>query len=94
MEHLDFQRPTAEIAVMGAKGAVEILFRGKSEEEVQKQIISYQETLANPLPAARRGFIDDIIIPEQTRKIICEDLIFLKTKKLSNPWKKHGNIPL
>ncbi len=86
--------PTAEVAVMGAKGAVEILFRGKPPAEVARQEQLYQETLANPLPAAKRGFIDDIIEPSSTRRIICEDLEALKNKKLTNPWKKHGNIPL
>lgn len=86
--------PTAEIAVMGSAGAVEILFRGKSPEEVKRQGQIYQETLANPLPAARRGFIDNIIVPATTRKYICEDLDMLRTKELENPWKKHGNIPL
>lgn len=86
--------PTAEIAVMGSKGAVEILFRGKSPEEQQKQEELYREKLASPLPAAQRGFIDDIIKPELTRLVICQDLEALKTKKLDNPWKKHGNIPL
>lgn len=86
--------PTAEIAVMGSKGAVEILFRGKSAEEQKKQEEFYREKLASSLPAAQRGFIDDIIQPEITRKIVCEDLEMLRKKKLENPWKKHGNIPL
>jgi propionyl-CoA carboxylase beta chain len=99
--------PTAEIAVMGAKGAVEILFRGRPREEVEKQEKLYQQTLANPFPAAKRGFLDDIIKPELTRKIICEDLEVLRSKHLENPTKKvpakwlqflthfqHGNIPL
>jgi len=85
--------PTAEIAVMGAKGAAEILFKGK-KEEVEKQQQLYQEKFANPFPAARRGFLDDIIRPEITRKIVCEQLEILRGKKLDNPWKKHGNIPL
>jgi len=86
--------PNAEIAVMGSKGAVEIIFRGKSKEEVAKQEKLYYEKLANPFPAAKRGFVDDIINPENTRKIICEDLEVLRNKNLENPWKKHGNIPL
>jgi len=86
--------PTAEIAVMGAKGAVEIIFRGKSKEEVAKQEADYKLKLANPFPAAQRGFVDDIIKPEDTRRIVCEDLEVLRNKKLENPWKKHGNIPL
>jgi propionyl-CoA carboxylase beta chain len=86
--------PTAEIAVMGDKGAVEILYRGKSPEELQKYAQEYREKFSNPLVAAQRGFIDDIIEPAQTRKIICQDLEVLKDKTLENPWKKHGNIPL
>jgi propionyl-CoA carboxylase beta chain len=86
--------PSAEIAVMGAKGATEILFRGKQPEEVKKQEQLYQEKFANPYPAAKRGFLDDVIIPENTRQYICENLEVLANKKLDNPWKKHGNIPL
>jgi len=83
--------PTTEIAVMGAKGAVEIIFRG---QEVDKRTAEYQSRFANPLPAAQRGYIDEIIEPSHTRKIICEDLEVLKTKERNVPWKKHGNIPL
>lgn len=63
-------------------------------EEVKKAEEYYKNTFANPLPAAKRGFIDDIIEPENTRKIICENLELLRTKHIENPWKKHGNIPL
>lgn len=83
--------PTAEIAVMGAKGAVEIIFRGG---DVAKETANYQEKFATPLRAAQRGFVDDIILPRYTRQILCQDLEFLKNKQLSNPWRKHGNIPL
>lgn len=83
--------PTAEIAVMGAKGACEIIFRGKNVEQETK---NYVEKFGNPLPAARRGFIDDIIDPSTTRRRICEDLDTLATKDVKNPWRKHGNIPL
>jgi len=70
--------PSAEIAVMGAKGAVEIIFRGKNvEEETEK----YQYTFANPLKAAERGYVDDIIMPEETRKIILNDLTVLEHKQ-------------
>jgi propionyl-CoA carboxylase beta chain len=88
---INYAWPTAEIAVMGAKGAVEIIFRkGDIEKETQK----YMEKFANPLSAARRGFIDDIITPSDTRRKLCEDLELLHTKKRSNPTRKHGNIPL
>ncbi|RQM25359.1 hypothetical protein B5M09_000949 [Aphanomyces astaci] len=85
------QWPSAEIAVMGAKGAVEIIFRGQN---VEANTADYEEKFANPLVAAQRGFVDDIIEPTTTRLRICEDLDALQTKSLQNPWKKHGNIPL
>lgn len=84
--------PTAEVAVMGAKGAVSIIFRGK--ENIEKYEAEYVDRFANPFPAATRGFVDDIIKPHMTRKRICRDLEVLATKTLDNPWKKHGNIPL
>ena len=83
--------PTAEIAVIGAKGAVEIIFKGKLQEKSEAE---YIEKFANPLPAAQRGFIDDIIEPARTRSRIINDLQLLRNKKQSNPIKKHGNIPL
>lgn len=83
--------PTAEIAVMGAKGAVEIIFKGKLQEKSEAK---YNEKFANPLPAAQRGFIDDIIEPASTRSRLIHDLELLKSKKQENPFKKHGNIPL
>jgi propionyl-CoA carboxylase beta chain len=88
----NYSWPSGEVAVMGAKGAVEIIFRGASD--IAEKETEYNRVFANPLPPARRGFIDDIIPPRATRRIICEDLEILKTKQLSNPWKKHGNIPL
>jgi propionyl-CoA carboxylase beta chain len=88
--------PTAEIAVMGPKGAVEIIFRKEltSPEKVVELTDVYLEKFANPYIAAKRGFIDDIIIPEQTRCHIAQSLRMLKNKSLANPWKKHDNIPL
>lgn len=88
---INYSWPTGEIAVMGAKGAVEIIFRGKN---VEQETATYAAKFANPLLAAQRGFIDDIIAPSTTRTRLCADLEVLKTKQLSNPWKKHGNIPL
>lgn len=87
----NYSWPTGEIAVMGAKGAVEIIFRNK---DVETETARYEENFANPLSAARRGFIDDIIQPSETRKRLCRDLIMLQNKSLKNPEKKHGNIPL
>ena len=84
--------PTAEVAVMGAQGAVKIIFKGsKSIAEKERE---YIEKFANPFPASTRGFVDDIIEPRLTRKKICEDLDLLANKDLKNPWKKHANIPL
>ena len=88
---INYAWPSAEVAVMGAKGAVEIIFRG---QDVEKNTAEYQERFANPLIAAQRGFIDDIIEPASTRVRLCEDLDVLRNKELTNPWKKHGNIPL
>ena len=79
---------------MGAKGAVEIIFRGSDEATKAAQAADYVERFANPLVAAQRGFVDDIIEPSSTRVRLCEDLDVLATKDLQNPWKKHGNIPL
>ncbi|XP_046851961.1 propionyl-CoA carboxylase beta chain, mitochondrial-like isoform X2 [Xenia sp. Carnegie-2017] len=84
--------PTAEVAVMGAKGAVSIIFRG--DTNIDKCEEEYVEKFANPFPAAARGFVDDIIKPQTTRVRLCQDLQTLTTKVLSNPCKKHGNIPL
>jgi len=83
--------PTAEIAVMGAKGAVEIIFRGKDIEENTKK---YEERFANPLSAASRGYVDDIVLPENTRKIIMNDLEVLEFKQPNTPRRKHSNLPL
>ncbi|TRY58959.1 hypothetical protein DNTS_033928 [Danionella cerebrum] len=89
---VNYAWPTAEVAVMGAKGAVQIIFRGK-ENQAEAEA-EYVEKFANPFPAAVRGFVDDIIQPSTTRKRICRDLEVLASKKQSNPWKKHANIPL
>jgi propionyl-CoA carboxylase beta chain len=83
--------PSGEIAVMGAKGAVEIICRGK---DIEAETKDYEEKFSNPLVAAKRGFIDDVIIPSQTRRIICQDLELFQNKDLQNPKKKHGNMPL
>lgn len=88
--------PTAEIAVMGPKGAVEIIFRKDigDEEKISQRTEEYREKFANPFVAGSRGFIDDVIMPHSTRKRICRSLSMLKDKDLENPWRKHGNIPL
>eukprot|EP00008_Paramoeba_atlantica_P010865 CAMPEP_0201484114 /NCGR_PEP_ID=MMETSP0151_2-20130828/8312_1 /ASSEMBLY_ACC=CAM_ASM_000257 /TAXON_ID=200890 /ORGANISM="Paramoeba atlantica, Strain 621/1 / CCAP 1560/9" /LENGTH=538 /DNA_ID=CAMNT_0047867625 /DNA_START=49 /DNA_END=1665 /DNA_ORIENTATION=+ len=84
--------PTGEVAVMGAKGAVEIIFR--NQDDLAQKENEYNEKFANPYPAASLGFLDSVIVPEDTRRVIASDLEILEKKTLSNPWKKHGNIPL
>ena len=93
---VNYAWPTAEIAVMGPKGAVEIIFRGDMDdpEKIEKRTEEYREKFANPFIAGHRGFIDDVIMPHNTRRRICRALAMLKNKKLENPWKKHSNIPL
>ena len=93
---VNFAWPSAEIAVMGSKGAVEIIFRADigDEEKIAKRTDEYQERFANPFIAGSRGFIDDVIMPHSTRKRLCKSLRMLKDKQLENPWKKHDNIPL
>ncbi len=91
---LNYAWPTAEIAVMGAKGAVEIIFRGLSAEESAEKVAEYEDRFANPFVAASKGFIDEVIYPHSTRRRIALGLRKLKNKNLENPWKKHDNIPL
>jgi len=93
---VNYAWPTAEIAVMGPKGAVEIIFREdrKDETKIAERTEEYRRKFANPFVAAHRGFLDDVIMPRSTRRRICRSLAMLRTKKLENPWKKHDNIPL
>ncbi|WAC24369.1 acyl-CoA carboxylase subunit beta [Blastomonas sp. SL216] len=91
---LNYAWPTAEIAVMGAKGAVEIIFRGKTPEEIAERTKEYEARFANPFVAASKGFIDEVIMPHSTRRRIALGLRKLRNKQLENPWKKHDNIPL
>ena len=91
---LNYAWPTAEIAVMGAKGAVEIIFRGLSTEEQAEKTKEYEDRFANPFVAASKGFIDEVIYPHSTRRRIALGLRKLRNKSLENPWKKHDNIPL
>ena len=92
--------PTAEIAVMGPKGAVEILFRKEINESkdpakaTDEKIEEYRQKFAHPYVAASRGFLDDIIDPRATRPRLIEALKSLQNKRDKNPPKKHGNIPL
>jgi propionyl-CoA carboxylase beta chain len=93
---VNYAWPTSEIAVMGAKGAVEIIFRAEigDPEAIAAKTAEYQDRFANPFVAASRGYIDDVIKPRETRKRIIRALKTLKGKVLTNPAKKHDNIPL
>ncbi|HUQ13868.1 MAG TPA: acyl-CoA carboxylase subunit beta [Novosphingobium sp.] len=91
---LNYAWPTAEIAVMGAKGAVEIIFRGLNAEGIAEKTREYEERFANPFVAASKGFIDEVIYPHSTRRRVALGLRKLRGKQLENPWKKHDNIPL
>lgn len=93
---VNFAWPTAEIAVMGPQGAVEIIFRSDlgDAEKIAERTEEYRKKFANPFVAGAQGFIDDVIMPHATRKRICRSLAMLKNKKLDNPWCKHSNIPL
>ena len=91
---LNYAWPTAEIAVMGAKGAVEIIFRGRTPEEIAERTAEYEARFANPFVAASKGFVDEVIQPHSTRRRIALGLRKLRNKDLANPWKKHDNLPL
>ncbi|MBI1744278.1 acyl-CoA carboxylase subunit beta [Candidatus Acetothermia bacterium] len=92
--------PTAEIAVMGPKGAVEIIYKREIEHAqnpeatAEKLANEYTEKFANPYIAAKRGYLDDVIEPAETRSVLIKSLEMLDSKRDTNPWKKHGNIPL
>ena len=88
--------PSAEIAVMGPKGAVEIIFRKDigDEKKIVRHTEEYRRTFANPFIAGRRGYIDDVIMPHSTRARVCRSLRMLRDKDLGNPWRKHNNLPL
>ena len=93
---VNFAWPQAEIAVMGPKGAVEIIFRADLGDtaKIEARTEEYRQKFANPFVAGSRGFIDDVIMPHGTRRRVCRSLAMLREKELSNPWKKHDNIPL
>jgi propionyl-CoA carboxylase beta chain len=93
---VNYAWPSAEIAVMGANGAVEILYRSELSDpaKIKKRIDEYQARFANPFVAAERGYIDEVILPRTTRKRLARALQMLRNKTLDNPWKKHDNIPL
>ena len=93
---VNFAWPNAEIAVMGAKGAVEIIFREDKNDpaKLAAREAEYKERFANPFIAGARGYIDDVIQPHETRRRICRSLVMLRDKKVENAWRRHGNIPL
>lgn len=93
---VNFAWPSAEIAVMGPKGAVEIMFRKEvgDKKKLEEYAEEYREKFASPLVAASRGYIDDVIMPHETRWRLCRSLRMLKNKSLEKIWKKHDNIPL
>ncbi len=93
---VNYAWPSAEIAVMGSKGAVEIIFRQDigDAEKIENRTEEYRKQFANPFIAGHRGFIDDVIMPHNTRARVSRSLRMLRDKKLENPWRKHGNIPL
>jgi len=93
---VNFAWPSAEIAVMGAKGAVEIIFRRDigDTQVIQARTQEYEDRFANPFIAASRGYVDDVFMPRETRQRVCRSFAMLRDKQLENPWRKHGNIPL
>jgi propionyl-CoA carboxylase beta chain len=93
---INYAWPTAEIAVMGAKGATEILYRSElgNPDKIAARTKEYEENFANPFKAAERGFIDEVIMPHSSRKRIARAFAMLRGKKEEQPWKKHDTIPL
>jgi propionyl-CoA carboxylase beta chain len=93
---INYAWANAEIAVMGPEGAVEIIFREDMSDPQKRaaRVSEYREKFASPFVAASRGFIDEVIRPQNTRKRVCKSLQILKNKKVIKPWKKHDNLPL
>ena len=93
---INYAWPSAEIAVMGAKGAVEIIYRSDLEdkEKILNKTKQYEERFANPFIAAEKGYIVEVIMPRSSIKRFVRDFKSLNGKKIANPWKKHDNIPL
>jgi len=93
---INYAWPTAEVAVMGAKGATEIIHRADlgDEAKIAQHTADYEARFANPFVAAERGFIDEVIMPQSTRKRVARAFASLRNKKQAMPWKKHDNIPL
>src|SRR6186713_2161209 len=97
---MNFAWPSAEIAVMGAEGAVNIIYReaiASAEDgtaERRRLVAAYEEEFSNPYIAAARGYVDEVILPRETRPRLIRSLEVLADKRDTNPRKKHGNIPL
>ncbi len=93
---VNYAWPSAEIAVMGSKGAVEILYRNElgDKDKIAARIKEYKERFENPFIAAERGYIDEVIMPWNTRYRLARALNMLRNKQQEMPWKKHDNIPL
>jgi propionyl-CoA carboxylase beta chain len=93
---INYAWPTAQIAVMGAKGAVEIIFRAdiNNPDKIAERTKEYEDAFLNPFVAAQRGYIDEVIMPHGTRRRIARGLRSLRNKRVEMPWKKHDNIPL
>jgi propionyl-CoA carboxylase beta chain len=97
---INYAWPTAEIAVLGPKGAAEVIYRQEiaaaedPEELLARKTDHYRRTFANPFLAAKRGYIDDVIFPRDTRRRLIRSLQFLESKQAGRPDRKHGNIPL
>jgi propionyl-CoA carboxylase beta chain len=93
---INYAWPTAQIAVMGAKGAVEIIFRADINDpaKIAERTREYEERFLNPFVAAQRGYLDEVILPHTTRRRIARGLRSLRNKRVEMPWKKHDNIPL
>ena len=93
---VNYAWPTAQIAVMGAKGAVEIIFRAdmNDPEKIAERTREYEERFLSPFVAAERGYIDEVIMPHGTRRRLCRALDMLADKQTEQPWKKHDNLPL
>ena len=93
---ISYAWPTAEVAVMGAKGATEILYRSELDdpEKIAARTKEYEDRFANPFVAAEKGFIDEVIMPHSTRRRVARAFAALRGKREERPWKKHDNLPL
>jgi propionyl-CoA carboxylase beta chain len=91
---INYAWPTAQIAVMGAKGAVEIIFRGMDADGIAAKTKEYEDRFLSPFVAAERGYVDEVIMPHSTRRRVARALAMLREKEVETPWKKHDNIPL